>query len=143
MSESVPWREYERAVTRFLQALGEDAKVTHDGKIPDADTGLPRQRDVWIEWSLGGHFPVQALVSCKHLSRPLDQQDIDHFRGEMESANAHLGIVYSKSGFRDAAIQKARQLGFHCCRLYGHLRGLCGWHWPVSCSGRARCSGVG
>lgn len=118
MTESAPWKEYEQAVTQFLQAIGENAQVTHDVKLPDAETGLPRQRDVWIEWSLAGHFPVKALVSCKHLARALDQQDIDHFRGEMLSARANVGIIYSKAGFRSGAIQKARELGFHCCRLY-------------------------
>jgi hypothetical protein len=32
--------------------------------------------------------------------------------------DANVGIIYSREGFNDNAIVKARALGFHCCRLY-------------------------
>lgn len=112
------WREFEKAVARFLQALGPTAKVSHDVRLPDAHTGLPRQRDVWIEANLFGHFPVKVLVSCKRWKRVLHEGDIDHFKGEFDSADANLGVIYSKTGFNDAAVEKARKLNFSCCRLY-------------------------
>ncbi len=112
------WRQFEIAVATFMAAIGPGAKVTHDAKIPDIHTGHLRQRDVWIEWSIGNHFPAKALVSCKHSSKKLDQKDIDHFNGEFISSGAQIGIIYSKSGFNDHAIQKSRQLRFHCCKLY-------------------------
>lgn len=111
------WRQYELAVAAFVSAVGGGAKVTHDAKLPDAHTGLPRQRDVWVEWSLGNHFPVKALISCKYWRAALDQSDIDHFNGEFISSRAQVGIIYSRSGFNEAAIKKAQLLGFHCCRL--------------------------
>ena len=119
MSESQPdWRQFEIAVARFVSAIGPGAKVTHDVQIPDAHTGHPRQRDVWIEWSVCGHFPAKALISCKHWSSRLNEQDIDHFNGEFISSGAQIGIIYAKTGFNDRAIEKARVLGFHCCKLY-------------------------
>ena len=112
------WRQFEAAVANFIAAIGQGAKVTHDAKIPDAHTGFPRQRDVWIEWSILGHFPAKALISCKYWSKSLDQKDIDHFNGEFISSGAQIDIVYSKSGFNDRALEKSRTLGFHCCKLY-------------------------
>jgi hypothetical protein len=112
------WREFERAVARFIAAAGPEASVTHNAIIPDEHTGRPRQRDVWIEFKLCGHYPCKALASCKCLGRKLHEQDIDHFNGEFLSSGAQVGIVYSKEGYNDGAIEKARKLGFHCCRLY-------------------------
>ena len=115
---SPDWKLFELAVARFIAAIGQGAKVTHDIQLPDVHTGYPRQRDVWIEWSLGGHFPAKALISCKHLTRALDQSDLDHFNGEFISSGAQLGIIYSKAGFNDRALEKAKALKFHCCKLY-------------------------
>jgi hypothetical protein len=112
------WKQFELAVARFIDAIGQGAKVTHDARIPDVHTGYPRQRDVWVEWSFGGHFPAKALISCKHWATPLDQMDIDHFNGEFISSGAQLGIIYAKAGFNDRALEKAKTLGFHCCKLY-------------------------
>lgn len=116
--EDLPWKQFEKAVAEFMAAIGNGAQVVHDAILPDEHTGLPRQRDVWVEWSFGGHFPLKALVSCKRWKRPLDQKDIDHFNGEFLSSGAHIGIIYSKAGFNNHAVQKASILGFHCCRLY-------------------------
>jgi len=86
--------------------------------VPDEHTGLPRQRDVWIETRIFGHFPVKVLVSCKHLGRVLNQQDIDHFNGELAGSGAPIGVIYSLNGFNEAAVKKARVLGISCCRIY-------------------------
>ncbi|MFI4861924.1 MAG: restriction endonuclease, partial [Phycisphaerales bacterium JB063] len=112
-----PWRQFEEVVAQFLASLEVSAKVTHDIHLPDRDTGKPRQRDVWIEWNALNHFPTKMLVSCKRWSKPLDQKDIDHFNGEFLSSRAHIGVIYSYSGFNDNAVEKARALGFHCCQL--------------------------
>ncbi|QDT56660.1 hypothetical protein Pan44_47170 [Caulifigura coniformis] len=112
------WRQFEIAVADFVKALGTGANVTHDVKLPDTHTGHMRQRDVWIETSLGGLFIVKLLVSCKHYGRVLNELDIDHFNGEFLSSGAHKGVLYSLAGFNPFAIEKAKKLGFCCCRLY-------------------------
>lgn len=117
-SKQPDWLLFEIAVSNFLDALGRGAKVTHDVKIPDIHTGLLRQRDVMIECAIFGHYPVKLLVSCKNWATPLDQQDIDHFNGEFISSGAQIGILYAKSGYNSHALEKAKRLGFHCCRLY-------------------------
>jgi hypothetical protein len=121
MDTAIPeWKLFERAVAAFIAAIAPDAKVTHDVEIPDAHTGHPRQRDVWVEWAIGGHFPAKALISCKFWSSKLNEQDIDHFNGEFLSSRANVGVIYSKSGFNDFALEKAEKLNFHCCKLYSN-----------------------
>lgn len=111
------WEKFELAVTTFCQALAPDATVTHDAMIADVDTGLPRQRDVWIEAQIGGHFPIKILVSCKRYSRKVDAQKLDAFIGELLSSGAHKGVIYSLMGFTRGALAKAKKKEITCCVL--------------------------
>jgi hypothetical protein len=116
-SDEPHWRAFEKAVAAFIATMSRGAKVSHDVRLPDAHTGLPRQRDVWVEWTSEGQT-MRALISCKCWANPLDAQDIDHFNGEFISSNADFGIIYSKKGYLRPAIEKAKVLGFACCMLY-------------------------
>src|SRR4051794_21313108 len=103
------WEKFELAVATFCQALALNATVTHDVMIPDVDTGLPRQRDVWIEARICDHFVVKILVSCKRYSRKVDSQMLDAFIGELLSSGAHKGVIYSLVGFTRGALAKAKK----------------------------------
>ena len=112
------WKEFEIAVTKFIEALDPSAKVTHDAMLPDLDTGTLRQRDVWIETKVSEHFSLQILVSCKRYKAKLNQQHIDAFIGELSSSGAQKGVIYSYSGFTKPALEKAKVRGISCCSLY-------------------------
>lgn len=116
--ENEDWREFEEAVAAFATAMDPSATVRHDFKSPDRHTGRPRQRDVWIEAKVCQLFPVSVLVSCKRWKRKLHSGDIDAFHGELLSSHAHVGVVYSYSGFTKPAIEKAKELDISCCMLY-------------------------
>lgn len=111
------WKAFELAVAAFCAALAPDAVVTHDAMIPDLDTGEPRQRDVWIEARVGGHFAVKILVSCKRLARKVNAQHLDAFLGELASSGAQKGVIYSLVGFTKGALAKAEKRGVSCCVL--------------------------
>jgi Restriction endonuclease len=116
----VEWRQFEQRVAAFLAAHCQSARVTHDYRQVDPDTGSVRQRDVWIETELGG-LEIKVLVSCKRWGRKLFAPDVEHFLGEVLGAGAHLGLLYSHAGFGDTAVKKAQTLGsekIHCCQLY-------------------------
>lgn len=113
-----PWLEFEEAVARFAAAMDPQAIVRHNAKLPDRDTKIRRQRDVWVEAKVCHHFPVRLLISCKRYGRKLHQGDIDAFIGELLSSRAHKGVIYSYSGFGEAALQKAEEHGICCCRLF-------------------------
>lgn len=110
------WYLFELAVKQFLAAFDKNANVTHDVSIPDKDTGKPRQRDIWIETKVCG-FNVKIYVSCKNYNKKLDQQDIDAVIGELRSSGANKGVVFSKLGFADDALIKAKINDIECCSL--------------------------
>jgi len=111
-------REFEEAVFAFVKALDPTADVKFDHKVPDRDTGKPRQCDVWVNAKIGGHWPIAVLVSCKDHSRKLNSGHIDTFIGEVKSTGASTGVIYSKSGFTKPAIRKAKANGLSCCQLF-------------------------
>ncbi len=113
------WRTFEQAVATFLQALDPAASVQHNLHTLDRDTGLMRQRDVWIDIRvLGGFFVLKMLVSCKRKKASLSQQDIDAFVGELRSSGANKGVMFSYRGFTQPALKKAARLGISCCGLF-------------------------
>lgn len=106
------WRQFERAVAAFLGALDPSAKVSHDKHIADADTGLSRQRDVWIETSFGGHIPLKILVSCKRKKTKLSQQDVDAFVGDFDRQEHTKAFSTPSAASRKRRSRKRRNLGF-------------------------------
>lgn len=115
------WHEFEKAVARFVSALDPSARVRPDVRLPDRHTRRPRQRDVWVDARVG-MFPVAILISCKRLVRRINELDIDHFAGELQSSRAHKGVLFSYSPFNEGAVEKATELGIECCRLYVNSR---------------------
>ena len=113
-----PGTEFEIAVFAFTKTLDPSAEVIFDHKVPDRDTGTMRQCDVWINAKFGAHWPLSILVSCKDHNRPLDVGDIEKFLGEIHSTRANTGVIYSKGGFYQPALDKAKANGISCCRLY-------------------------
>ena len=119
MNKLIPsWQEFEIAVASFIKAIDPNASVTHNAHTPDADTGSPRQRDVWIVCKLCNLFTVNILVSCKHYDRKLNELDIDHFIGELKSSKADKGVIYSYKGFNKRALKKAKANNIPCLKLF-------------------------
>lgn len=109
---------FERAVYDFASRLDPKAEVLFDHKVPDKDTGTPRQCDVWINANFGNHIPISILISCKDHGRKLDVGDIGNFCDEVRSTRATTGVIYSRSGFTKPALEKAKANSLSCCRLY-------------------------
>jgi hypothetical protein len=110
--------EFEQAVYNFSRTLDSNAEVIFNHHTPDRDTGELRQCDVWINANFGGHWPLSILVSCKDHRRKLNSGHIGTFINEVRSTGASTGVIYSRSGFTEPAIRKAKANGLSCCRFY-------------------------
>lgn len=113
-----PGRDFEDAVHQFVKMLSPDAQVLFNAKIPDRDTGSPRQVDVWVQYTLLGNVPVSILISCKDHRRPLDVGEIETFISEIRSTGAAQGVLYSRGRFTEKALVKAKANNVSCCRLF-------------------------
>lgn len=111
-------KQFEKDVWAFVKKLDKSAEVLFDCKIPDKDTGSPRQVDAWINAKIGKHFPISILVSCKSHKRKLNITHIESFAAEVRSTGASTGVIYSSSDFTRPALKKATSYGLSCCRLF-------------------------
>ena len=111
-------KSFEIAVYEFLKALAPGSKVDFDCKIPDKDTRKLRQVDAWIVTKIAGHIPISILLSCKDYKRKLNVSHIETFLSEIDSTSASTGVIYSSSGFSNAALEKAKANGISCCQLF-------------------------
>lgn len=109
---------FELAVHAFAKSLNPAAEVLFNHKVEDRDTKTLRQCDVWINTTIGGHWPLSVLVSCKDHQRKLHVGDIGAFINEVTSTGASTGVIYSRYGFTKPAILKAKVNGIACCRLF-------------------------
>ena len=82
-------KQFEDAVHRFAKAINPEAKVFFDHHVPDREAGTPRQCDVWIETTIGNHWPIAIYVSCKDYRRKLDISHIDNFIRETQANVFH------------------------------------------------------
>jgi hypothetical protein len=112
------WEQFESAVATLVAGLDPKAEVRQNVKLPDRDTGRPRQRDVWVKATICKIFPVCMLISCKRLRRKLNELDVDAFIGELASSGAHKGVLYTYTGYTEHALKKAAAHGISCCKLY-------------------------
>jgi len=77
-----------------------------------------RQCDVWVNAKIGGHWPISILISCKDHNQKLDVGDIGAFNDEVRSTSASTGVIYSRAGFSEPALEKAVANGLSCCKLF-------------------------
>src|SRR5947207_13958805 len=104
-------KDFEVAVGQFVRTLTDSAIVNFDHRVPDRHTGKPRQVDVWVTGTFGGHIPFSMLISCKDHKRPLDVPEVESAAAERASTGASMVVLYSSSGFGETALAKADALG--------------------------------
>ncbi len=109
---------FEKAVYEFYKGVDPNADIRFDHRVLDQETGAFRQVDVWVTCCILTHLVVNVLISCKDHTRPLDVGEIDTFVGEIASTGATVGVLYSRSGFTENALKKARARKISCCRLF-------------------------
>jgi hypothetical protein len=108
--------EFERTIFQFYRGRDANCEVTFDHRVPDRDTGEPRQVDVWVRARLLGNMVFNILISCKDHRRLLDVGEVESLMGEMRSTGANAGVLYSPVGFTKQALVKAGKNGITCCK---------------------------
>jgi hypothetical protein len=113
-----PGEAFERQIEKYFKDAFPDASVEFSKKVKDVHTGRKRQADVWVEATQLGGSKVKVLVSCKDHKRPLGVGAVETFVGEVESLGADAGVLWSRSGFRKPAVEKAKAKNIACCRIF-------------------------
>ena len=134
IAKDLLWERFERQVHQLLAALDESAVVQHNQKVPGRLSMTQRQIDVWVRGHVVG-LEITVAVECKRHNRVIDVGVLDQFVGKLLDIGADRGIIYSYSGFTDAAVMRAigasnpsiMAVALETPDIVSHLRGAPGY----------------
>jgi hypothetical protein len=98
VSESPEWKEFEALVERIQRQLRPDASITRNERLLGQNSGIERQIDICIRYTLAG-TPLLIVLECKKLGRPVSIADLEALICVKADVNAHAGIMVSEKGF--------------------------------------------
>lgn len=111
------WKKFEELATQIYRELSPGAKVVHDDKIQGVESGVSRQIDVSIRFTVAGH-QILTIVQARDHDRPADINVVGEFASVIKDVRANKGILICKSGFTEGAIKLARNLGIDICNIH-------------------------
>lgn len=100
------WQRYEMSVHEMLAALDPNAEVIHNTRVDGRFSQTKRQIDIWAVGRIVG-LEVSVAVECKRRRRVVDVETVDAFVGKLIDIGADRGLIYSYSGFTNAAVARA------------------------------------
>ncbi|WP_405055740.1 restriction endonuclease [Kribbella sp. NBC_01505] len=100
------WQQYERSVHKVLAEFDPAATVLHDRQLDGRLSGAKRQVDIWASGSVAG-ATVTIAIECKRYRRAVGIGTVDEFAGKLQDLDVDRGILYSYSGFTQAAANRA------------------------------------
>jgi restriction system protein len=84
-------------------------ELSHLGMIEGA--GGTYKIDVLVKFSILKGARIIVLVECKHLTRPVERDEMQILLSKLQDVGAHKGIVFSTSGFQAGALEYAEVHG--------------------------------
>ncbi len=104
------WHQLETLVAQAFAEMG--CIATLDANIPK--TRSESRIDVYVEDSTLSP-PAVYLCECKYWNRPVSKHVVQQFRTVISDSGANLGIIISKKGFQNGAVEEAEYTNI---RLY-------------------------
>jgi hypothetical protein len=113
-----PGENLQRLVRALEQAINNAPNITVESpkRLPDKDTGKPREHDVVLTFSFSHHSMVLAL-ECRDRSRKVGVPDVEAFRKKCDRTGVHRAIIVSATGFAKTALRKAEAMEIGCLGL--------------------------
>lgn len=87
--------------------IADGATVTESVELLDRVTGEPREVDICIEGTVGG-APTIVCIECRAATRKADVTWVEAMTGKHNDLPTNVLILYSRSGFTQAAVDKAK-----------------------------------
>ena len=114
------WQSYEQLTASIYEELGKENGVTIDcygaGCKVTGKSGAQHQIDVLVRHSNGLQV-LRTAVECKYWNKKVDKTIVSTLAGYIEDAGIEKGVVVSKLGFTEQAIQLAKQMNIGLVEL--------------------------
>ena len=82
--------------------------VTESKLLTDSVAGEKREVDIYIESNVGGMF-VNISIECTECARPSTVEWVERMKGKHEDLPTDVLFLFSRNGFTEAAIEKAKR----------------------------------
>ena len=105
--------EFESLVLAWLKRCAEIENLRIESEhlgVVQGDGG-EYEIDVLVKQSLFREAVITILVECKHLTRPVEREDVLVLGAKLQDVGAHKGMLFSTSGFQSGAIKFADKRG--------------------------------
>lgn len=100
----------QRVVFQIQRQLASDAKVEESACLLDRSSGLRREVDVVVRRKVGEHEVIIA-VECRDHRRKATVEWVEQMAMKHDALPTSKLVLFSRSGFSQAAAKKARSLG--------------------------------
>lgn len=108
---------FERFIERIERVLAPiGATVTRNAKVPDVDTGKPRDIDVWIRYEADGR-EKRIMIECRDRSKSDDVMWIEQLIGKRLSIKPDVVVAVTRKPISEPARLKAEKHEIQVRRL--------------------------
>jgi hypothetical protein len=98
---------FQRLVLLVRNHIAAGATVTESAELIDKVTGAKREVDICIEGTVGG-VPTIVSIECRAFMRKADVTWVEEMTHKHNDLPTDVLILYSRSGFTKAAVDKAK-----------------------------------
>ena len=100
------WKQYEKEIHTYFEQSFPEAEISHDVKEVGKYSKVQRQIDVLITQYVAGNR-VSVVVDGKYFNKKVDVKGVEQFIGMLEDLDALKGLIISKEGFSEGALNRA------------------------------------
>lgn len=106
MTNRISWKEYEEDIFSIFKSEYPSAQINFNVLRKGRYSKTNRQCDILIEDYVAGNR-MTIVVDAKYYGSNVDVKDVDSFIGMLEDIGAHKGLLVTKVGYSDAALNRA------------------------------------
>jgi len=100
------WKEYEEEIHQIFQSQYPNCNILYDVERKGVYSKVNRQIDILIEeYVAGNRFSI--AIDCKYFNKRVDVKGVEAFIGMLEDFGANKGLLITKDGFSEAALNRA------------------------------------
>ena len=100
------WKDYEVEILELLKAEFPDSQISENQFREGRYSKTQRQIDILIEGTIAGHR-FSVVIDAKYYARSVDVKGVEEFIGMVNDIGAHKGLIITKEGYSDAALERA------------------------------------
>ena len=107
-----------RLVHTIEQAISgsPEVQVESPKRVPDKDTGKPREHDVVLTFRRH-HHEIAVAIECRDRTRKIGVPEVEAFHAKCLRTGIDRGVMVSSLGFAGSAITKAASYNIGCLEL--------------------------